>query len=298
MPLRGLVVALVLATAMACTPGGTSTTSRAGPPTAAEPPSCGPLTRASRNACAHRWLPTRDGFVPQGLAVAGRTAWVGGVDADGQPRTCVVVRVDLRRGTVRDRVDLPRCWHGGGLVRDEHGLWLVDTRQLLLLDEDELTVQRTWRLLDPLRGSFATGDDAGRLGLGRWHPRRPGVLDWVETEALLAPGVTEVGAAQVVGSVPAPARAQGAVVLGGRWSGVWFSRSVTRCGILVGPGGRRRALVPGAEGLARSGEDAVWVVSEAGSAYYQRQGGRPRVPTLIRLDVTDLATGPRPDCTV
>lgn len=252
---------------------------------------------AAPAVCAGLWLPTGDGFVPQGLVVAGRTAWVSGVDADGAPKTCVVVRVDLRTGAVRDRAELPRCWHGGGLARDEHGLWLVDTGQLLLLAEDDLRVLRTWRLVAPVRGSYATTDDAGRLGLGRWLPRRRGTLDWVDPDALLAPGITEIGPDLVGDSVRTPPRAQGAVVLGGRWAGVWFARSVTRCGVLVGPDGRGRAFVPGAEGLARIGDDTLWVVSESGSSYYQDQGGRPLVPTLQRLDLSDLmAVGPR-DCT-
>lgn len=237
-------------------------------------------------------MATDDGFVPQGLVVRGRTAWLSGGDADTSPRTCVVVRVDLRTGVEQDRATPGGCFHGGGLAADRHGLWLVDTRRLLLLDPDSLEVRRSWRLAEPLRGSFATAH-AGRLGVGRWLPRRRGTLDWLATDALVASTAEVVTARDVVGSVRTPPRAQGAVVLDG--DRPWFARSVTRCGVLVAPDGRRHAFVPGAEGMDRVG-DTLWVVSESGSAYVQAKGGRPQVPTIVRLDLDAALAAGAPDC--
>lgn len=238
------------------------------------------------------WVPTDDGLVPQGLVVRGATAWISGGDADTEPRTCVVVRVDLASGTVLDRARPPRCFHGGGLARDRHGLWLVDTRRLLLLDPATLAVRRTWGLAEPLRGSFATTDGAGRLGIGRWLPHRRGYLDWVRTDALVASAADRVTAADVVEVVRTPPRAQGVVLVDGA---AWFARSVTRCGVLVDPGGRRRAFVPGAEGMALVG-DTLWVVSESGSSYVQGLGGRPAVPTIVRLPLAEVRAAGAPTC--
>lgn len=238
-------------------------------------------------------VPTDDGLVPQGLVVRGRTAWISGGDADTEPRTCVVVRVDLDTGEVLRRAEPPRCFHGGGLARDRHGLWLVDTRRLLLLDPSTLEVRRSWGLTEPLRGSFATTDAAGRLGIGRWLPHRRGSLDWLRTDALVASAAATITADDVVAAVRTPPRAQGVVLVDGE---PWFARSVTRCGVLVGPDGRRRAFVPGAEGMQLVG-DTLWVVSESGSSYVQALGGRPDVPTIVRLPLADVRAAPRPDCT-
>lgn len=238
------------------------------------------------------WVPTRDGFVPQGLVVQGRTAWVSGGDADTRPRSCVVVRLDLRTREVEQRAEPDRCFHGGGLAADEHGLWIVDTRRLLLLDPTTLEVRRTWGLVEPLRGSFATTDGAGLLGVGRWTPARRGALDWVRTDDLVAGSADTVSEADVVASQRTPPRTQGVVLIDGR---PWFAQSVTRCGVLVAPQGRRRAFVPGAEGMVLAG-DTLWVVSESGAAYFRRQGGRPLVPTVVRLDLAEVRTAPRPSC--
>jgi hypothetical protein len=232
--------------------------------------------------------------VPQGLVVRARTAWLSGGDADTRPRTCLVVRVDLSTGRVRDRARPDGCFHGGGLTADRHGLWLVDTRRLLLLDDRTLAVRRTWRLAEPLRGSFATTDGAGRLGIGGWLPRRRGTLHWVRTDDLVAGSAEAVTAADVAGSLRTPPRAQGAVLVDGT---MWFARSVTRCGVLVAPDGRRRAFVPGAEGMALVG-DTLWVVSESGSDHVQARGGRPLVPTIVRLDVDEALGAPAPGCRV
>lgn len=238
------------------------------------------------------WVPTRNGLVPQGLVVRGGSAWISGGDADTRPRTCLVVRVDLATGDIRARSRPPQCFHGGGLGHDRHGLWLADTHRLLLLDPTSLEVRRTWVLAEPLRGSFATTDGSGRLAIGRWLPRRRGYLDWVQTDALVASAADTVTEDDVVAIVRTPPNAQGVVMIDGE---PWFARSVTRCGILVDPDGRRRAFVPGAEGMELVG-DTLWVVSESGSSYVQGLGGRPKVPTIVRLPLAEVRDAGRPTC--
>ena len=263
--------------------------------------------------CAGVWLRTGRGFIPQGVTVAGGTAWVSGFNgaAPVHYRYCIIQRVDVRTGKVLDRLDPVagqvghrdplKCRHGGGLVRDEHGLWLVETTRLWLIDPETLDVDRVWALAPPLRGSFALVDGAGRLGVGRWYPHRRAQVDWFETGTLLGSSVLDVTQDMASGSTSAPPATQGAVwgSFGGQKAAAWFAQSVTRCGILVGPEGtHRRAFVPGAEGMDLVGDDSLWVVSESGTRHYQELGGRPVVPMLMRLDVSDLASWRRPDCTV
>ncbi len=67
--------------------------------------------------------------------------------------------------------------------------------------------------------------------------------------------------------------------------------------MLVGPDGRSRAFLPGAESLALVGEDELWVVSESGSRLYQRKG-RPMTPMLARFDTSGLADWAAPGCSL
>ena len=167
--------------------------------------------------CAGVWLRTGRGFIPQGVTVAGGTAWVSGFNgaAPVHYRYCIIQRVDVRTGKVLDRLDPVAgqvgdrdpltCRHGGGLVRDEHGLWLVETSRLWLIDPETLDVDRVWALEPPLRGSFALIDGAGRLGVGRWYPHHSAQVDWFDPDAILGSSVLDVTPAMSSGSTAAPA---------------------------------------------------------------------------------------------
>ncbi|MBZ5740514.1 hypothetical protein [Nocardioides mangrovi] len=262
-------------------------------------------------ACAGVWLRAAGaGFVPQGVAVRGRTAWVSGFDGDAPDGHlwCTVIRLDLRTGHELDRTvlrgvtvdgEVVSCRHAGGVTIESHGLWLAEAGKLWLLDPDTLTVERRWVLADGIRGSFAVVDDRGRLGIGAFRTARRGWLDWLDPKALLAGSSAVIGRGDVREHVVLPPNTQGAYWgrLGEEEPGLWLTRSHTRCGILVGPSWRR-GVVPGAEGMAPAGRNGMWVVSESGSRRYQREGGRPVVPTLVRLDVSDVHSWDRPACTV
>jgi hypothetical protein len=191
------------------------------------------------------------------------------------------------------------CRHGGGLLLDQHGLWLVETDRLWLLDPDSLAVERAWALLEPVRGSFAVHDGVGRLGLGGFRRSGPARLFWFDPATILASGELDLAESGAVGTQRTPAWSQGAVWddLGPGPAGVWFATSHTYCGVLVGPGGARRGFLPGAEGIDRTGRRTLWALSESASRPYQLEGGRPVVPMLARFDVSKgIDDWARPDC--
>ena len=151
------------------------------------PPSYGPdaLARFGNDhaMCAGLWLPGADRWlVPQGMAIADGLAYVAGFDGtqSGSHRLCTIESVDLDSGRlvarsypVRGQVgprDPTACRHGGGVLVDEHGVWLAETQRLWLLDPATLGVRRVWAVDEPVRGSFAVRGRHGELGLGRFRP--------------------------------------------------------------------------------------------------------------------------------
>jgi hypothetical protein len=318
-----LVLALLGCTASGETPGADKR------PGAASPDGCGPpafgevrgrapsyvpkrLDRFPNDhaMCAGLWVRADLKFVPQSLAVRGDTACVGGYDGGGPRGTllCRVVRVDLRSGRVLDQAapisgrvggrPEVNCRHGGGLAITPSGLWLAEGQRLWRLDPDTLAVRRVWGLADPLRGSFAVTDDRGLIGLGEFKFARRGRLDWFDPDALVAGGAVDLTAPDAVRSQrDVPPMTQGALWgdLGPGPAGAWFVTSNTRCGVLVGPNGARRAYLPGAEGTAwRNGD--LWRVSESASRPYCTKGGRPVVPMVARFDVSGFSDWAPPSC--
>lgn len=260
--------------------------------------------------CAGRWVPGADDWlVPQGMTIADGTAYVAGFDGTrlGGQRLCTMQSMDLATGTaIRSRYPLrgqvgPRrpteCRHGGGVVADEHGVWLAETQRLWLLDPDTLSVERGWALAEPVRGSFAVIDGDGRLGLGRFRAENPARLWWFDVDVLLGSTAYELDEGDAVDSERIPSDTQGALwaELGGVGPGLWLARSNTTCGVLVGPDGRSRSFVPGAEGMALTEPDRLWVVSESGSRLYQAKG-RPMTPMLARFDTSRVKGWLEPRC--
>ena len=93
-------------------------------------------------------------------------------------------------------------------------------------------------------------------------------------------------------TAPAVRRVQGVTAGPG---GVWSTSSVSTCGMLVLPSGRRVAFAPGVEDLELDGRGMLWAVLESGARNYQRDG-RPLVPMLARFDVRTLLRGPAETC--
>ena len=310
---HAIAVVVVVLALTGCTDDGADPAAEAEAGTTTAPAeTCGPVTYAEVRGrapsygprslgrfandhamCAGVWAPGADRWlVPQGMAVAGDgTAYLAGFDGTkpARQRYCSVERIDLRTGRLMVRNDPVRgfvggaapiiCRHGGGLVLDEHGLWLAETVRLWLLDPETLEVRRGWVLEAPVRGSFAVHDGEGRLGLGRFSKRTHGQVDWFDPSTLLAPGTVLVRIGDASSSVWAPGRSQGAVFadLDGRGAGLWFVRSHSACGVLVGPHRQRRGFIPGGESMSLDQDGRLWVASESGSRLYQKDG-RPMTP--------------------
>ncbi|MEZ5091979.1 hypothetical protein [Nocardioides sp.] len=251
--------------------------------------------------------PAQRGFVPQGLVVADGVAFVSGYrEGELGHRFCQLLVADTATGETsafRRRVtgsvggpggERIVCRHGGGLALGPEGLWLAETGRLWLLDPAALArgadpVRRVWRLDRPVRGS-ALARRPGRLAVVGWAAHRRSWVHWVRVRDLLADGVTRVGPGGGPGAVvPAAARRVPSRVQGAAWrpGGLLLARSTTFCGELVSRRLGTRGFFPGAEGITFSG-GRLWLVSEAGAGVYQRQGGRPDLPTLMSVRPGDL----------
>ncbi len=267
--------------------------------------------------CRGLWLPFADEwFVPQGLALDGRTAWVSGYrwrEAYGD-RPCRLLRVDLRTGkllastgrltgSVGERRS-SFCRHGGALSLDRHGLWLAEADRLWLVDPARVgtprQVLRVWRTQRPVKGSAMVDGSSKELALVSFADGGPGRSRWYSYADLLAPGVTTVVAGRATSpsevgptrTTPAVRRVQGTTRGPG---GVWSTSSTSSCGMLISPTGRRVAFAPGAEDLEFDRSGRLWAVLESGARTYQRDG-RPLVPMLARFDVRRLLDGEPESC--
>lgn len=274
---------------------------------------------ASAAVCRALWLPRADRwFVPQGIALDGRTAWVSGYRwrAGYGNRPCRLLHVDLRTGRLLG--DQPRlegavpdgppvfCHHGGGLALDRHGLWVAETRRLWLVDPARVgrpdAVRRVWRLDRPVSGGLLVTGRDGRIGLGDFSLTRDSGMHWFRFADLVAPGVTTLSAQPAGPSrvaalrrTVAPRYSQGGAVDADGPRAAYLTTSLSTCGLLLTPGGRRIALGPGAEGIAFDGNGGLWAVLESGARSYQEQD-RPLVPMLVRYDVEQLLAGPEATC--
>lgn len=268
--------------------------------------------------CRGLWLPTADRwFVPQGLALDGRTAWVSGYRwrrAYGD-RPCRLLHVDLATGRLLASTDrltgsaggrrATFCRHGGALSLDRHGLWVGEADRLWLVDPARVghgdPVLRVWRTARPVKGSALLDGAGGELALVSFADAGPGRSRWYAERDLLADGVTTLvggrprrpGQAGTTHTSSAVRRVQGVTRTR---AGVWSTSSVSTCGMLLTPGGRRIAFGPGAEDLELDGRGRLWAVLESGARSYQRDG-RPLVPMLAQFDVRALLDGEPETCT-
>ena len=77
---------------------------------------------------------------------------------------------------------------------------------------------------------------------------------------------------------------------------LYLTRSNLSCGELVTPFGRRKAFIPGAEGIQFAARDQrLWAVSESGSWPYSLLG-KPLTPAVASFEWPRLLAGEGRSC--
>lgn len=274
-----------------------------------------PLRRyaASSAVCAAYWIPQVDpdkqSFVPQALALGTSSTgavtkiFVGGYHwyPTYGNRPCQIAVLDPATGRVLQFATRftatvngtsTFCRHGGGLELDQHGLWLLETGRLWLLDPNALTtpraVKRVWSLPSGVRGSTLV-IAGNRLGIGSYKESRHGRLWWFDKSRIVEPGRRTLPAA--TSSRQMPVKLQG---LGDGPRGLWTNASSTHCAELREPGRAARDFVPGSEDLEFRGQD-IWTVSESATRAYL-DAHELVVPQVLRLDLAQTRALRRVDC--
>lgn len=272
--------------------------------------------RNHHRLCGGWWLPRpRSRYVPQGVAVHGRTAWVSGFRyAPGYgERACRLVRMNLRDGQAFDRHALvgavgkrpsTYCRHGGGIARTSGGrLWVVQASKLWLFNrtarDKTIHATRVWRLESPVRGSSIVFTPH-RVGLVPFEVSGKPHVYWFKVRKMLRKGVLDLGARRRKGvdlaaaaRTRVPTYVQGAAI--GPNGALYLSRSTLACGELVTPRGRI-GFVPGAEGIQfnRSG-DRLFAVSESGAVPYAHSR-KPLTPAISSFEWPGLLHGKKSHC--
>jgi sugar lactone lactonase YvrE len=243
------------------------------------------------------WMPGLDqGWVPQGLAVAGNSVLVSAYRSLATWRDrgpCRVFRVDPSTGTETGYFDVPPpCGHAGGLATAGGGtLFLADTHALFEVDLEEGFAGRApkfrfLRLGRGLVGAFAvSGKGAIWIGGYREHgPARAFRFDLGSLERLADGARLEAAAASAV--IPIPSYAQGGAV--DRSGRLWLARSDIGWGFLdrldaaTGRFDERYRVSAGIEGIAVDEAGRLWGVGEDGARHFPWR--YPFFPVIFRLD--------------
>lgn len=245
------------------------------------------------------WAPgLNDGFVPQGVALAGDRLLVscyrgGGSDAaSGESR---IFAVDPATGAVTGQFVLPAdVGHPGGLAVDGATLFVADGGKLLRLDlprslaTGRAVVTGRRSIAREMGPSFLTWHD-GALWFGPFK-RETGPaprLYRVPVEVVFVEGrVTPLLPRDATHSLPIPLLVQG-VVFDDR-NQLWLSASVQKEGwlyrVAVADGRvlARHAMPPGIEGLAATAAGRIWSVGECGSQRWLKSAAF--YPLLFEID--------------
>ena len=271
-------------------------------PTTAPAEACGPLTYAEVRGrapsygprplgrfandhamCAGVWAPGADRWlVPQGMAVAGDgTAYLAGFDGTkpARQRYCSVERIDLRTGRLMVRNDPVRgCVGGAAPIICRHGGGLRARRARAVAGRDGPPV------------AARPGDARGAAGSGRSRRRSAGRSRCTTARAGWgSAGSPSARTGRSTGSTPRPcwrpARSWSGSATPRRRCGrrvgrrgpcsptstagapaLWFVRSHSACGVLVGPRRQRRGFIPGGESMSLDQDGRLWVASRIGVA--------------------------------
>lgn len=251
------------------------------------------------------WVPgLDDGFVPQGLTVAGDDILVAAyrsADPKVNNGPCRVVRIEAASGKSTGFFDMPAaaCGHAGGLAYLGNGLLLLaDTRSLHRIDlgkafasgKAEGAMRGSVKLSGELRGSYATFDGKDAW-IGTWtkeaahsHMYRldPRLFDDYDGQT--------VDESRAVERVAVPLEAQGAAFDAA--GDIWITASNSHWGKLyrvdrrTGAVKATHAMVAGIEDIEFDSRGRLWAVSESGSRKYMHWA--THFPVVFEVDVARL----------
>lgn len=252
------------------------------------------------------WAPgIDDGYVPQGLTVAGDAVLMAGYRStltavDKGP--CRIFRINAKTGAYEGHFDMPsECGHAGGLAYAGKGVLVVsDTRALFRIDLEKAfadgnadkALTGMTSLGGELRGS-AVAFDGKNLFLVRYAKQDNASRGWYLPMTVFGSRdepkyVTE---ADAKGTFPVTARSQGAAfdAKGNLWmtqSGSAFGR-LQRMDPETGAVLASYEMVKGIEDIGFAANGLLWTVSEAGTLRWSDWG--VYFPVVHAVDVAKLA---------
>ena len=251
------------------------------------------------------WAPgLDDGYVPQGVAISGRSVLVSAyksTDTKAGTGPCRIYRIDQETGEYTGFFDMPAdCGHTGGraliggdelAVADTGRLYLIGMERAFEMRSAQSAIKSAVNLAGELKGSFISFD-RNDLWIGV-NDKTPGKSKMYRIPLSVfdknndTMTITEASATDVIA---VPVMAQGAA-FDGRGN-LWTTSSSSRFGALyrldsvTGEILDQYRMVIGIEGISFDKEGGLWSVSEAGSRRWLWWS--MTFPVLFQIDVSKL----------
>lgn len=252
------------------------------------------------------WVPGLDeGYVPQGLAVAGKHILVSAYqepEIKGGRASCRIFRIEAATGKAAGSFAMPpECAHSGGIatignglvvVADTGYLWRIDLEKALASGKAEDALRGMVRLGGELRGSFMSFDGTD-LWIGTYTVRKDAAkakLHRLKTTVFDEQDGATIDEKHAAETMPSPPLGQGMAFQGK--DAIWIAASSSQIGWLhklERAGGKVAATydtIIGIEGIAFDGEGRLWAVSEAGAKKYLKW--RLHFPVIFAIDLSKL----------
>lgn len=252
------------------------------------------------------WVPGLDeGYVPQGLAVAGKHILVSAYqepEIKGGRASCRIFRIEAETGKAAGSFAMPpECAHSSGIatignglvvVSDTGYLWRIDLEKALASGKAENAMRGMVRLGGELRGSLVSFDGAD-LWIGTYTVRKDAArakLHRLKTTLFDEQDGATIDEKHAAETMSSPPLGQGMAFQGK--DTIWIAASSSQIGWLhklERAGGKVAATydtIIGIEGIAFDGEGRLWAVPEAGAKKYLKW--RLHFPVIFAIDPSKL----------